>query len=577
MFRAIRQRIHSLRFRTILILILIVVMLSSLMAYNNYSAYTLLLKNVYQNTEDTLTLYEKHLDQALERTQSFLFTVSTTNSSLITLKYTERNTTAWFRVLYQLRNSLQNSLAIYAMDDVFCYIPDQDTFVTGSGSIDATANSMRSRVRNDAGVASLPLDDWAVYKNGENYYLLRTLYIQDAYVGAWVSMDTLLTGLVQNDDSRFQLYFTSSEGKLFLGDGNDLWITPPEEKKDPYAMETVDGQKYLTVSKKLEHSPLYLTILVPQQDISQSSSAMISVIIVAFAGLLLIWLILVVYMNRWILKPVHLLTGAIKQLQNGDLSVSVPAKGQPDEFQNMTNAFNDMVCEIKNLKIDVYERKLARQRLEAQYLKQQITPHFMINCLNTTYQLTETGHFDLARKMLKDLSRHLRFILSSGQTVSLGEELSLVENYIELSGIRYPYSIRYICQCPPKLHLATAIPLLLLNFVENTIKHEVSMGQILEIHIEVSAYEQDGQSRVLIHIWDTGKGFSPKALAILSHIDAYLETEGEHIGISNVLMRARHIYKDARFTFFNRSAQGAQIDIDLPYIPFNENNILKQG
>ncbi len=565
----IRQKIRSLRFSTILVLILIIFLLGSLIAYNNYAAYALLLKNIYQNTEHTLMLYEQHLDQALERTQTFLFTVSTNNSSLTTLKYTGSGTTSWFQALYQLKNNLQNSLAIYTMDDIFCYIPGRDTFVTGSASYDAAANSIRSMMRNAAEGDSLPLDDWAVYGDMGNYYLLRTLHIQNAYVGAWVSLDTLLNEVIQNNDSPFQLCFTSSDGRLLTGSSETASITPPEEKEDPYAIEMIAGERFLTVSKKMASSPLYLTILIPEEDFSQNRSDMILMVAAAFGGVFLIWFIFVAYMEKWILKPVRLLTSAIKQLKRGDLEVSVAARGQLDEFQDMTNAFNTMVCEIKNLKIDVYEQKLASQRLEALYLKQQITPHFMINCLNTAYQLTETGRYDLTREMLKDLSRHLRFILSSEQTVSLGEELSLVDNYIELSGIRYPYSIRYICQCPRELYSATAIPLLLLNFVENTIKHEVSMGQLLEIHIEAGSYQQDGQSRLAIHIWDTGKGFSQKALSSLSDIDRYLENESEHIGISNVVMRARHIYKDARFTFFNRPSKGAQIDIDLPYIPFD--------
>ena len=57
----------------------------------------------------------------------------------------------------------------------------------------------------------------------------------------------------------------------------------------------------------------------------------------------------------------------------------------------------------------------------------------MINCLNTIYQLTENNHADLARQMLQNLSVHLRYTLSSGQTVSLLEELNLVKNYVELS------------------------------------------------------------------------------------------------------------------------------------------------
>ncbi|OKZ46912.1 MAG: hypothetical protein BHV85_08355 [Blautia sp. CAG:37_48_57] len=55
----------------------------------------------------------------------------------------------------------------------------------------------------------------------------------------------------------------------------------------------------------------------------------------------------------------------------------IPDDAMLDEFRKMTTAFNDMVEEIDDLKIANYEKQLARQKLEALYLKQQITPHFM--------------------------------------------------------------------------------------------------------------------------------------------------------------------------------------------------------
>lgn len=119
-------------------------------------------------------------------------------------------------------------------------------------------------------------------------------------------------------------------------------------------------------------------------------------------------------LHRWVLHPVHMLTHALEQLRGGDLKVRIPDDAMLDEFRKMTTAFNDMVEEIDDLKIANYEKQLARQKLEALYLKQQITPHFMINCLNTIYQLTENNHADLARQMLQNLSVHLRYTLSSG-------------------------------------------------------------------------------------------------------------------------------------------------------------------
>ena len=227
-----------------------------------------------------------------------------------------------------------------------------------------------------------------------------------------------------------------------------------------------------------------------------------------------------------------------------------------------------MVEEIDDLKIENYEKQLSRQKLEALYLKQQITPHFMINCLNTIYQLTENNHADLARQMLQNLSVHLRYTLSSGQTVSLLEELKLVKNYVELSAIRYPGALRLLPSCEESLHNATVVPLMLLNFVENTVKYEVVMGKVLDIHIDVTAREKNQCTRLHICIWDTGRGFSENMLAVLQNLDTYVNSEQEHIGITNVVLRLRQIFPDAAFTFCNRSGAGAQITIDFPYVPF---------
>lgn len=563
-----KLKLNSLRFRSVLLLLTMVVLMIGLVAYNNYSAYTLLLKKVYSNTEDTLALYQKHLDEVLERSETYLYTTSTNNGSLISLKYMDMNTTEWFNALYQLRNSLQNAVATYTMDEIFCYIPEKDTYVTGSGNASITGIDFKKRIKGAIEDETINLADWTVIKEAGAYYFMRVLHIGETYVGAWTGMETLLELLAQNGKTNGSLYFVTPDGQLLRNGVEPLRMTPPEEKKNPYERELIEEQKMLSVSKMLESAPLYLTSLVPESEFSNNGSDMVQVIIIVFFGLGLIWLTFVVVMKRWILTPVRALTDAIERLRSGDLKTYVPVSNQLDEFQNMTSAFNDMVSEIEDLKIHVYERKLQKQRLEAQYLKQQITPHFMINCLNTTYQLTETGHFDLARKMLKDLSRHLRFILSSGQTVSLQEELQLVENYIELSGIRYPYSIRYVCSCPDDLTRATVIPLMFLNFVENTIKYEVRMGQILEIHIEVEKTIRDGQEMVKVCIWDSGSGFSKEILNILQDLDGYLEKEGEHIGIANVIMRARHVYKQPYFSFCNRRSAGAQVDMVFPYIVF---------
>ena len=321
----------------------------------------------------------------------------------------------------------------------------------------------------------------------------------------------------------------------------------------------------LVVQQALSGNCFYLTSLIPYSEIqalnvSLRNAAILTTILFLAASLALIYSV-----NRQLIRPVNILTAALEKVSEGSLENQISVSGQLREYQQMSDSFNDMVAEIKHLKIDIYEEKLQHQELEIQYLKQQITPHFMINCLNTAYQLIEPEHLDLARSMLMDLSQHLRYTLSAGQTVPLGEDLRMVKNYVEMSGIRYPGCLSLHTNCPDAFQQATIVPLLLLNFIENTIKHEVVMGRLLEIHIDVTSYETEDRIRLQICIWDTGGGFSQQMLAKVTAPSYPSGSDTSHIGITNVISRMRHIFPDVRFTFCNRPGAGAQITVDFPY------------
>lgn len=556
---------HSLRFRIFLLLMVLILLFSTLVYYNNFTAFSLLRKNVYRNTEDALGLYQQHLDDTLDRTETWLYTSALNNTSLFTMKNTDCNTTTWFTALSQLQTDFKTAMNIYTANGFFCYLPNQNQLITQSSQ--ANVLPFRRIILDSIAEEDPDYFSWTLFQSEESYYLLRILYIDHAYVGAWVSLDTLLDCLI-GETNHSGLVFSGADGSLYRSRKPVLSIMPPSQQKEsPYAAELIDGEKMFAVSCKSESGEFYLTLLVPYTDITNANTALYTVLAIVFFSLIIIWILLFLMLNQWILRPVSDLTAGISRLRAGNLETRVVDKGHLDEFQNMTSAFNDMVYEIKDLKIDVYERKLREQNLEAQFLKQQITPHFLINCLNTAYQLTETDHPELARKMLRDLSQHLRYTLSSGQTVTLGEELELVRNYIELSGIRYPGALSLLLNCPDGLLHASVVPLLILNFVENTIKYEVVMGRLLEIHIEISPLHREGQKRIHIRIWDSGRGFAPDILTEFQNIDFYLESEDYHIGIVNVILRTRHVFQDPVFSFSNHPDAGAQIDIDLPFLP----------
>ncbi|KYP14153.1 histidine kinase [Flavihumibacter sp. CACIAM 22H1] len=123
------------------------------------------------------------------------------------------------------------------------------------------------------------------------------------------------------------------------------------------------------------------------------------------------------------------------------------------------------------------EKELIKEKLSAelQLLRNQINPHFLFNTLNNIYALTRKKSEKAPEVVLK-LSELLSFMLykSSVDTITIQEEIRVLEDYIELEKIRYDkrLSIRFRKEIDdPSQRI---IPLVFLPLVENAFKHGVS-------------------------------------------------------------------------------------------------------
>lgn len=569
-----KKKLQQLSVNTYTLFLLFVVLLFflALIVFHNYKATSLLLNHVYYNTQDTVVLYQKQIDSELDRIETYLYTVAIDNADYTNLIYKDFGSTSWYSSLYHLNKNFNGALSVYTADGFLFYLPANDTFLF-SNQIANISVAMQSTLRNVISGDDI-FRDWEITEINGSCYLVRFINIGGARLGALVGVSSLLGSLTNTDSDEVALYLTTPENRLY-GPGMESVELNFDILTDTYGIKNIDGQKMLIVQQPLSNGELYLTRMIPYSEVQALNASLNRDAFITTALFLSICLSLVFFVKRQIIRPVTNLTNALEEVSGGNLENHISTAGQLKEYRQMSTTFNEMVTEIKNLKIDVYEDKLQYQELENQYLKQQITPHFMINCLNTAYQLSEPEHLDLSRSMLMDLSRHLRYTLSSGQTVPLHEDLDLVKNYVEMSGIRYPGRLALYSNCPDAFRQAVIVPLLILNFIENTIKYEVVMGKVLEMHIDITSYETNDEIRLHICIWDNGKGFSPKMLARITDPSYPSAGDTSHIGITNVIFRMRHIFPDARFVFSNRPDEGAQIDIEFPYQPYEDT--AKQG
>ncbi len=128
-------------------------------------------------------------------------------------------------------------------------------------------------------------------------------------------------------------------------------------------------------------------------------------------------------------------------------------------------------------RLQVEQLRLASSVKEAELraLKSQVNPHFLFNSLNSLRALIEEDA-PKAREAVTRLANMLRYSLQSGQqeTVSLEEEVRIVEDYLALEHIRHESRLRVRWEVTAEARLLSVPPMLLQTLVENAVKYGIS-------------------------------------------------------------------------------------------------------
>jgi len=118
-------------------------------------------------------------------------------------------------------------------------------------------------------------------------------------------------------------------------------------------------------------------------------------------------------------------------------------------------------------------RKQEQAESELNFLKAQISPHFLFNTLNNLYGHAVTKS-DLLPDMMLRLSDLLRYTIyeTSKPLVPLHDELDYIRNYIALEKMRLSGASHVKFDLPEDIDMGLQIaPLILISFVENAFKH----------------------------------------------------------------------------------------------------------
>lgn len=565
---------NTLRFKLITGVICVLVPILALLIFNNLYAIQVIHNQVAESNKNMLSLYMGQIDKSLDVVNDYLSTLMTSDVDYQAMMYDgEENS----RQMSKINVSAKLSKDVYAykiIDAFFVYNSSSNDFVYAFNEkgtnenreliTEYIINSLILENRIDK------LNSWIVVKIENEFYLFKILKNDFAYIGAWVSMKNLVMplNLIDLGDNGASLLVDDNGMPMALSKNIELSeIDLSGDFRDFYF--TGYKKSFLVVGDSSKKGDFNLVALIPDRKILENLPKLQKIInFVAFAMVLLIPLS-ILFLRKLLLKPINRILDVMKKIKNGDMEARIELKPTSDEFIIVDETFNNMVDQIHDLKISIYEEQISKQKAEFEHLQLQVNPHFFMNSLNIIYRLSQAGKVSLIQEMSLCLIKYFRYMFRNDTIfVQLKDELEHVQNYLRIQEMRLPGCFSYSIDVPEFLLNTPIPPLTIQNFAENTVKYALTLDEKVHFSVKIEYTEKNSESYIRIIIRDTGKGFSEEILKKLRTKCKIFDEYGEHIGIRNIQNRLKHLYSGmADIEFSNGIPSGAVIKIILPKEP----------
>jgi LytS/YehU family sensor histidine kinase len=137
--------------------------------------------------------------------------------------------------------------------------------------------------------------------------------------------------------------------------------------------------------------------------------------------------------------------------------------------------------------------KNEKAKTELMHLKSQVNPHFFFNMLNNLYGLVDKDS-KKAQELILKLSDMMRYSIYDGEkdTVLLSEEITYLQNYIELHKMRYHKVIDVQFNIETNDNDYEIMPLLFIILLENAFKHGVeNLRENAYVYINLVAHNNE--------------------------------------------------------------------------------------
>jgi len=264
--------------------------------------------------------------------------------------------------------------------------------------------------------------------------------------------------------------------------------------------------------------------------------------------------IIIIKFTGNMISPLKDLSNLANEVAGGNFDIELTELDSKDEIGVVTSAFNQMVASIRQYIKQIRESLELEQQMkekellmeahltdaQLKYLQAQINPHFLFNTLNAGAQLAMMEDADKTYEYVQKVANFFRYNVKKGDdSVSIREEISLIDDYTYILNVRFSGDIHYEKNIEEEW-LDVQMPSMILQpLIENCVNHGIR-EMAGEGRIWLSVYEMDGY--VCISISDNGIGMSRETIEkVLSgtYREERMSGDSNGVAMDNVLARLR--------------------------------------
>ena len=533
---------HSIHFFFKLLLVLLLINILINIAMSNITRNFIKNQNIV-HLRSSIEIYADSVNEKLHSVERFMYSTITHNESLEKLNHVQtfleyqenlkKVQTSFTEFEYQNETHMTFLLETDSTDHFInvsnLYIPYEDYLLLKTYLKSLSSDISDRKWKN------------VTTKNSE--YLVKSVHYEGKIIYAVISSEDILKPL----------------NKLNIGNNGKLSLKEPNN---------IPSSNYLIhAQNEKTHLPFDIYVLVDYAEVFRNITLLEVFLSAVPIIITILSIIIILYIRQWMIKPITRLTERLSQFGG-----SIP----PSEFfisegileiDKANDKLNKVIFDMQELKIREYHSQLELKKIELNYLKNQIRPHFYLNMLSMIHSMLQTKNYKEIEELTILTSNYLRHLFMANQDFSeLKDEVQHIKDYLEIQRIRYGNSIYFSLDYNDDLQNTLVPSLLLQTFIENTIKHGFSFQDLFTILLSIKKVKTENSDYIQICIEDNGPGFSEEILSKLNQKQSLITEDGHHIGITNTIERLNLLYpNDYTITFKNNEEGGAKILLLIPY------------